>query len=195
MRLFVLVRHAESSANVARVVSSEHHRSVPLSSRGRTQARELGTQLASVGIELAVATRFLRTRQTVDLALEGRSVPVLVEPELDEIAAGDYDGATIDSYWSWRATHMASERLPHGESPDEAILRYANALERLVSREERVVLIVTHAFALHRIVQATAPEARPRVGNAMPYLFDEGAVVRAAHALRDSALADRAPAL
>jgi broad specificity phosphatase PhoE len=109
MRLFVLVRHAESSANVARVVSSERHRAVPLSSRGRAQARELGTQLANVGIELAVATRFLRTRQTVELALHGRSVPVLIEPQLDEIDAGDYDGATIDDYRSWRAAHTASE--------------------------------------------------------------------------------------
>jgi broad specificity phosphatase PhoE len=34
------------------------HRAVPLSPRGREQARELGTQIANVGIELAVATRW-----------------------------------------------------------------------------------------------------------------------------------------
>jgi broad specificity phosphatase PhoE len=179
-------------ANVARVVSSKRHRAVPLSSNGRAQARELGAQLANLGIELAVATRFLRTRQTVELALDGRSVPVLIEPELDEIDAGDFDGATIDEYWSWRAAHTASERLPHGESPDEAMLRFASALERLASRDERVTLIVTHAFALHHIVQAAAAESRTRLANAMPYLFDEGAVLRAAGALREAAITDRA---
>jgi broad specificity phosphatase PhoE len=191
-RLFVLARHAESSANVARVVSSKRHRGVPLSSRGQAQARELGAQLANVGIKLAVATRFLRTRQTVELALHGRSVPVLIEPELDEIDAGDFDGATIDEYWRWRASHTASERLPHGESPDEAMLRFASALERLASRDERVTLIVTHAFALHHIAQAAAPASRPRLANAMPYLFNEAAVLRAAGALRDAAMTHRA---
>jgi broad specificity phosphatase PhoE len=193
-RLFVLARHAESSANVSAVVSSERHRAVPLSPLGRAQARELGTQIANVGIELAVATRFLRTRQTIELALQGRPVPVVVEPDLDEIDAGDYDGAPIDEYWSWRAAHKPSERLPHGESPDEAMLRYATALERLALREERLTLIVTHAFAVHQIAQAATPEAPPRIANAIPYLFDEAAVLRAAGTLRDAAMADRATA-
>jgi broad specificity phosphatase PhoE len=192
----VFVRHAGSAANVAGLVSSERHRVVPLSSRGRAQARELGAQLANATIELAVATRFLRTRQTVELALSDRSVPMLVEPDLDELDAGDYDGATLEEYWSWRAAHKPRERLPHGESPDEAMLRYAAALERLASREERVTLIVTHAFALNQIARALAPELRPHLANAMPYLFDEAAVLRAAGALRNTVLANhRDPAM
>jgi hypothetical protein len=50
-----------------------------------------------------------------------------------------------------------------------------------------VTLIVTHAFALHHIARAAAPVARPRLANAMPYLFDEAALLRAANALRDAA--------
>jgi acetyl esterase/lipase len=67
------------------------------------------------------------------------------------------------------------------------MLRFASALERLASREERATLVVTHAFALHHIAQAAAPEARPRLANAMPYLFGEAAILRAANALRDTA--------
>ena len=74
-RLFVFARHAESAANVAHVVSGDPARPVALTGAGRAQARALGLQLAGLDMDLAVATRFLRTRQTVDIALAGRHAP------------------------------------------------------------------------------------------------------------------------
>ena len=61
VRLFVVARHAESSANIAGVVSSDPARSVGLTARGRAQARRLGAQLAYLNLDLAVCTSFLRT--------------------------------------------------------------------------------------------------------------------------------------
>src|SRR5262249_32460147 len=68
-RLFVFARHAESEANVANALSSDPARPVALTEHGRQQARELGAQLTNLGVDLAVATRFLRTQQTIDIAL------------------------------------------------------------------------------------------------------------------------------
>jgi phosphohistidine phosphatase SixA len=79
-RLFVFARHAESTANTAHLLSSNPARPVALTERGRAQARLLGAQLANVHIDLAVGTRFLRTRETIDTALYGRHAPVLIEP-------------------------------------------------------------------------------------------------------------------
>jgi broad specificity phosphatase PhoE len=76
-------------------------------------------------IGLAVCTRFLRTRETVDLALDGRIVPLVIEPDLDEINSGAFDGAPMRAYWAWREQHSSSERFPGGESLDEAVRRYA----------------------------------------------------------------------
>jgi broad specificity phosphatase PhoE len=42
LRLFVFARHAESMANIARVVSSDPVRPVGLTELGRAQARALG---------------------------------------------------------------------------------------------------------------------------------------------------------
>ena len=121
MRLFIFARHAESALNAAAVLSSDPARPIGLTPRGREQARKLGQQLANLNIDLAVATRFLRTRATVELARQGRDVPLLVEPDLDEIRAGVFEGKRISAYWALKDQHGRSERFPHGESLDDAL--------------------------------------------------------------------------
>jgi broad specificity phosphatase PhoE len=70
---------------------------VGLTARGRTQARQLGAQPANLDIDLALGTSFLRTQQTIALALSGRRVPVVIDPGFDEIRAGDLDGKPIEA--------------------------------------------------------------------------------------------------
>jgi broad specificity phosphatase PhoE len=184
LRLFVFARHAESTANIAHVLSSDPARPVALTERGRAQARALGAQLAGARIDLAVGTRFLRTRETIDIALAGRDVPVLIEPGLDELQVGDLDGGPVEAYWSWKHEHALGDRFPHGESPVDAFRRYAGALRRLLARSEAVTLVVLHEFALRYITLAAGPDwSRLPAGaadNAVPFLFDERATGRAA---------------
>jgi broad specificity phosphatase PhoE len=187
MRVFIFARHAESAANVAHVLSSDPSHSVPLTARGRAQARELGARLANLKIDLAVTSRFLRTRQTVDVALIGRDVPVHVESDLDEVRAGSFDGRPIETYWAWKDDHAPSERFPQGESLSDAVRRFANALRHLLRREEAVTLIVAHELALRYLVTAAAEPASPPIDVSIPnaalYLFDERALQRAVERL------------
>jgi broad specificity phosphatase PhoE len=194
VRLFVLARHAESSANVAGVISSIPSRSVGLTARGQDQARQLGAQLANIEIDLAVCTRFLRTLQTVELALQARRVPLPIDAGFDEVRVDDFDGQPIETYWSWERQHAASERLPHGESMDEALLRHAAALRRLLSRTELVTFVVVHEFALRHIgavATTSSPTVEPSFTNAFPYLFDESAIERAAATIAALCQSDR----
>jgi broad specificity phosphatase PhoE len=186
-RLFVLARHAESMANTANVFSSDPARPVALTERGREQARALGAQLAHVHVDLAVGSRFLRTQETIDIALGGRDVPVLIEPDLDELQVGDLDGVPMEAYWSWKHRHTLEDRFPHGESPADALGRYAKALRRLLARTEALTLVVLHEFALRYTALAIGadPSRLPpqAVGNAVPFLFDEQSAGRAAENL------------
>ena len=161
LRLFVFARHAESAANVGHVLSTDPSRPVALTERGRAQARALGAQLANVPIDLAVSSRLLRTRETVSIALDGRRVPVLTEPGLDEIQAGDLDGRPMEAYWDWVGQHTAADRLPHGERVDDALRRYGGALRRLLARAGSVTLVVTHELALRHVAGAAAPGRPP----------------------------------
>jgi hypothetical protein len=121
------------------------------------------------------------------LAAARRRVPVLIEPGFGELQAGDLDGAPMEAYWSWRRQHTLSDRLPHGESPDDAFLRYANALRSLLARTEAVTLVVLHESALRQIALAARADGSllpaGAAGNAIPFLFDEHAAGRAATSL------------
>jgi broad specificity phosphatase PhoE len=70
------------------------------------------TSQPNLPIDLAVGTRLLRTQQTIDLALDGRPVPVVMEPGFDELRAGDLDDAPMDVYWSWKYQHTSNDRFP-----------------------------------------------------------------------------------
>ena len=112
---------------------------------------------------------------------------MLIEPGFDEIRAGDLEGARIEAYRSWRDQHAPGDRLPHGESIEEALRRYADALRHLLDRTETVTLVVIHDLALRYIAAAAATGSSPSNGtafpNAVPYLFDEPAARRAAASL------------
>ena len=192
-RLFILARHAESTANTGHLLSSNPSQPIGLTPNGREQARGLGQQLANLEIDLAVATSFLRTQETAELALQNRRVPLLLEPDLDEIHAGIFDGRDIDAYWKWREQHPRSKRFPGGESLNEAMNRYANALQRLLERREKTTLIVAHELAIRYVTEAAAGltlgQTEHGVPNAIPYLFDEDALIRAAKRLKAVAAA------
>jgi broad specificity phosphatase PhoE len=199
LRLFIFARHAESAANAGHVLSTEPSRQVVLTERGEAQARALGAQLANMPIDLAVCSRLLRTWETVSIALRGRPVPVVTEPGFDEIQAGDFDGEPIQAYWDWLGQHTPEDRLPHGESVDDALRRYADALRWLLATAGTIVLVITHELALRHIAVAAAPEQPPRpdtdFANAVPYLFDSRALWHAAAGLaapEDIPGADRA---
>jgi alpha-ribazole phosphatase len=196
MRLFIFARHAESTANTAHLLNSDPAQRFGLTARGERQARRLGEQLAHLEIDQAVCTRFLRTQQTIELALGERRTPLRVEPDLDEVHAGAFDGAPMTEYWSWKERHRHSERFPGGESLDEAARRYAAALRRLLSRDEQITLIVCHELALRYITAAAGgvdlSRSTVEIANAVPYLFDERAVHRAV--VHVEALAVRAAA-
>jgi broad specificity phosphatase PhoE len=190
MRLFVFARHAESSANTAHLLNSNPAHRVGLTRQGQQQARLLGEQLAHLQIDQAVCSRFLRTRQTIELALANRRIPLRVDADLDEVDAGTFDGAPITAYWAWTEQHQPCDRLPGGESLEAAAHRYTAAVRRLLDRREQTTLIVCHELALRSILAAahSAPHrhAKAEAANAVPYLVDEQALRRALERLQAS---------
>ena len=185
MQLFVFSRHGESTLNVARCVNGDPAVPAPLTEAGREAATRLGAQIAGVPVGLCVHTRFGRTRETAELALTGRGVPFTVEPLLDDIDVGDLDGVSIDEYRAWKREHTRHDAFPGGESLDAAARRYARAFRRLLERPEHVVLVVVHEIPLRYALNAAGGAddldgPAHLIPNAVPYLFDEAALARAA---------------
>jgi probable phosphoglycerate mutase len=192
VRLFVLTRHAHSTLNVANRVNGDPNVPVPLTAEGRSEAEQLGHQLAGVPLELCVHTRFGRTQETADEALRGRDVPRVEEPLLDDIDVGELEGATLEEYRAWKRLHTRKDPFPGGESLDDAAQRYAHAFERLLERSERTVLVVCHEIPVRYALNAAAGSDDldgpvHSIPNATPYLFDETALARAAARIRSLA--------
>ncbi len=185
MRLFVLSRHGESELNVTRCVNGDPAVPVALSELGRDQARALGEQTANIAWDACVVTRFGRTRETAEVALGTRDVPVLEEALLDDIDVGDLEGRTIDDYRAWKHAHERSDAFPGGESLDDAAARYARAFRRLLELPHRNLLVVCHEIPVRYAVNAAAGSDDldapvHDIVNAVPYLFDEAGLEAAA---------------
>jgi len=184
MRIFVISRHGESTLNHERRVNGDPSVPVTLTDKGRDEAHLLGQQIAHLPIELCIHTRFSRTVQTAEIALDGREVPFLEEPLLDDIKIGDLEGKTLDDYREWKEQHTRADAFPGGESLDDAARRYAEAYRRVLDRPEASILVVTHEIPLRYAINAADGSDEldgptHQLANATPYVFDEAALERA----------------
>ncbi len=188
VRTLILARHAHAASNVADLVSG-----VPpgagLSPLGAEQALALQAAVADVRIDLGACTEFRRTRETLVVALDSRHVPVLVLPELNEIAFGSFEGGPLAAYRTWAWGTGADVPCPGGgESRTSAAKRFADGLEVLLARPEETVFAVSHALPVRYILDAadgSFPASRVEpVPHAVPVTVEHDAVTAAVATLR-----------
>jgi glucosyl-3-phosphoglycerate phosphatase len=189
MRLFILVRHGQSELNATHRINGDPSVRVGLTEQGRQEAVSLAVQLAGAALDLCLHTRFGRTRETAEIALAGRDVPMEAEPLLDDIDVGELEGRTIEDYRAWKRAHTRADAFPGGESLDAAALRYAEVFERLLSRAEQRILVVCHEIPVRYAVNAAAGSDEldgpaHEIRNCVPHLFDEDGLARAAARIR-----------
>jgi broad specificity phosphatase PhoE len=188
VKTIVLARHGEAGSNASGAVSGTPP-GEGLTAEGRKQARRLAAALAADPVDLGVATEFLRTQETLELVLEGRAVPRLVLPLLNEIRFGAFDGGPLAAYRQWAWSEQPDLRPPgDGESRAEVALRVADGLDILLARDEDAIIVVSHALPVRYVVDAADgqfPAARiEQVDHATLYRLDGDAVARAAETLR-----------
>ena len=185
MGLFVIARHGESTLNNENRINGDPAVPVALTDRGREESRLLGQQLAHVPLELCIHSRFVRTLETAQIALQGRAVPFVTERLLDDIDVGELEGRTVDEYRAWKRAHARADSFPGGESLDDAARRYARAFRMVLGRREPTILVVTHEIPLRYAINAADGSndldgPAHHLANATPYLFDDEALSRAA---------------
>jgi hypothetical protein len=142
LRLFVLARHAESVLNYEHRINGDPSVPAPLTEHGREQAALLGLGVRGLPLDVCLHTRFGRTLETAQIALEGRDTPVVEEPLFDDVKIGDLEGQTIDEYHAWKRQHVRSDRFPGGESLVDTAVRYADAYRRLLAAPYACALLV-----------------------------------------------------
>jgi probable phosphoglycerate mutase len=113
----------------------------------------LASRLADFELTRVVSSPLLRARQTAEIVLGDRSVPLTLDPDLMEIAHGDWEGL-LDAEVkerdesrrrAWRETpHLVT--LPGGESLEQVMARAWSALCKACHglQSEDTLFVVSH---------------------------------------------------
>ena len=158
-RSFALVRHGETDYNAARRLNGDPSVPIPLNATGLAQVEALRSRMAALPLDLGVCTRFPRARQTKGILLDGRDVPRVICPDLDDVGLGDFEGAPVTEYRACRDEYGPVARPPGGgESRIDALTRYVRGFESVLGRGERFPLIVTHDIPIRFLRNAIADD-------------------------------------
>ena len=155
----LLARHGETAWNAEGRYQGQ--RDIPLSDVGQEQSRKLGERLRGTVIDRAVASPLARAQLTAQLALEeARAGSLLLDPDLQEIAHGQWEGLLASEIRErdprlLRAWREAPEvvQMPDGESLQQVLDRAWPALQRATEGlgAEDTLLVVAHD-AVNRVL-------------------------------------------
>lgn len=183
MTTWVFLRHGESVANAARVLSGWND--VALSPTGRDQARAAGTALAGHRFDRALTSDLQRAHHTARLVLEawaaatGQPAPPLEQDgRLRERNLGGWQGLGYDLVRSRGDSATLTgwaTRPPGGESLEDVAWRTVAALMvRESERHAETVLVVAHGGVLRVLLGLldgvpVAALGKNKVANAVPH--------------------------
>ncbi|MDE2691354.1 MAG: histidine phosphatase family protein [Acidobacteriota bacterium] len=148
MSTLLMVRHAESTANLASRYTWHDHE--PLTELGHRQAREAGRLLAEqYEPSHLYCSRFRRARQTADEIAAEVGVPVVEVDGIEERCFGELRGKPWEVYRTAVADLDVEEfwhhRAPGGESLVDVASRAAPVVAGLADRHQgRQVIVVSH---------------------------------------------------
>lgn len=124
----LLARHGETPWNAEGRYQGQED--IPLSETGIAQARALSARLREVPITRAVASPLSRARQTAELALGERDLPLTLDPGLLEIAHGTWEGLLASEIRERDPERMRAWR----DAPHEVLMPEGESLQQVLDR-------------------------------------------------------------
>lgn len=167
---FWYLRHGETDWNAQGL--SQGRVDIPLNPTGIAQARAAGEQLRHRGIKTIVASPLSRARVTAEIVAEALGLPVLLDPDLQEVNWGVQEGQPMAD---WFAGWMDGGPAPtDGETFAALLHRVTAGLNRSLLHPS-AVLIVAHGAVFRAVRAAMGIEANRRTRNAVPMWCAPGA--------------------
>ena len=162
MRLY-LIRHGESEANLLRVFSNRGFKH-PLTPKGVEQSRIVAAQLRGIEFQGIYSSPLMRAVQTAILvSQELGEHQVIIDQGLAEYDVGDCEGCSDETSWQtfihyrdlWRSEDQWALAMPNGESFQQILVRFREALARIsarCSKGDDAVLIISHGGVLSLVL-------------------------------------------
>lgn len=157
MMLYV-IRHGETDWNRARKVQG--HTDIPLNEYGRRLAEETAEGMKDIPLDLAYTSPLLRAKETAEIILNGRTIPLYEEERIKELCFGRYEGICCsgdnrdpesDKFNLFFGDTANYVPVGGGESIEDLYARTGDFLNELCSRKDladKHILVSTHGAAM-----------------------------------------------
>lgn len=161
------IRHGESEANVGHFINDDPKRPVHLTQNGIMQAERLAAELQPETFTHAYVSEFPRAQETIRILLGDRSVPLQVDPRLNERKSG-MDGLPVHAFNDQVLRNPLHFKTPNGESfleqmqrlkgfLDDCAMRHPNAHVLAVSHENPILAALGLTTAAEEVVGTHLP--------------------------------------
>lgn len=149
--MLYIMRHGKTDWNVMRKLQGRTD--IPLNDEGRQMAREAGEKHRDVHVDICYCSPLIRAKETAELFLAGRNVPIVTDDRLQEMCFGVYEGVEnsfqipdcpVNLLFKDPAHYVAVEG---GESFEELFARTGEFLREVVKpqlEEGKDILIIGH---------------------------------------------------
>lgn len=149
--MLYIMRHGKTDWN--EIHKLQGRTDIPLNDEGRRMAKAACKEYQDVHFDICFCSPLIRAKETAQLVLQGRDIPVVYDERLMEMSFGIYEGiensfqipdCPINVFFQNPSEYTAVE---DGESFDELFLRTGSFLKEMVDpllKENKDILIVGH---------------------------------------------------
>lgn len=158
--MLYIIRHGQTDWNALKKLQGRVD--VPLNEKGREMARQARDEYKNVHFDICYCSPLKRARETAEILLSGRDVPIITDDRLREMSFGIYEGIrnSFDNAESEINTlfftpEKYTSPVEDGESLDELFARTGEFLKTVVEPQlesGKDVLIVGHGAMNSSIV-------------------------------------------
>lgn len=160
--ILYVVRHGETDWNKTHKVQGRTD--IPLNDYGRHLARETGEGMKNLKIDLAYTSPLLRAKETAEIILGDRKIPLIEDERIEEFSFGSYEGMCcggenqdpkseeFNRFFSDTGNYIPPA---DGETVIQLYKRTGDFLEELCRTEqfrEKAILISTHGAAMTALI-------------------------------------------
>lgn len=88
--MLYIMRHGKTDWNVLHKLQGRTD--IPLNEEGREMARKAAEKYKDINFDICYCSPLKRARETAEILLEGRNIPILPDDRLKEMSFGEYEG-------------------------------------------------------------------------------------------------------
>ncbi|MBO5308021.1 MAG: histidine phosphatase family protein [Lentisphaeria bacterium] len=164
---FIIFRHGETDWNLKKLLQGRSD--IPLNENGRKQAAAGRKAVEKINFDMAFSSDYCRARESAEIILEGRNIPVQTDKRLREWNAGDWEGVYAPDFFKEHpetipafVDGVGELDTPNGESRNDMRQRLQAFFKEAAEKyPDKTILICIHGAALRCVLELAVGRTQP----------------------------------